>query len=280
MLKERTPVGEGAHTSWHDDGSQNMAVAKGLTSAKKRLIIAVLAGAAAALLMYVYAGSLEAQATAAQSAALEEYGGTKTEVLVATRDVLAGEEINAENATMMPWLSDLLPAGAITNPDDAFGKTTALPLWANEPVLSAKLGSGEELIRVPDGLSAVCIPLSDDRAVGGSLQPGSSVDVYAITSDHVSLVVADVLVLEASNGLGSMAVNASDDTGVSLRSGSRAALKWVTLAVQDSTIPHLLSAARDSTLSLVLPGDNAGGGLQEQTDSENELVAEDKEEVQ
>lgn len=239
-----------------------MALPRNLTSAKKRLILALLAGILAALLMYLYAGSLEAQAQAAQNAAIDEYGGARTEVLVATRYILAGEELSADNTTMMPWLSGLLPQGAVTNASEAYGKTTSVPVWANEPLLAVKLGGGGELIEVPMGLSAVCIPISDDMAVGGSLLPGSSVDVYAIGAHEVSLVLADVLVLEASNGIGAGRAGEQEDTSVVLGGSSRAALKWVTLAVADATIPELLSAARDSKLSLILPGENAGGALE------------------
>lgn len=241
-----------------------MARSRRLTSAKKRLLLAVGAGLLSAVLMMWYAGSLKEEAHAAQNAAMEEYGGERTEVLVATRDILAGEELSADNTTLMPWLSGLLPQGAITNQDDAYGHTVCVPIWAHEPLLLAKLSTGSELISVPDGLSAVCIPVTDDMAVGGSLLPGSSVDVYAIGSSRVRLVAADVLVLEASNGIGAGQSTESDDSNVMLGGNSRAALKWVTLAVADETIVDLLAAARDSTLSIVLPGENAGGALLEQ----------------
>jgi len=211
--------------------------------------------------MYVYASGLEAQASSAQRAAIEEYGGTRTEVLVATRDILPGEQLSAENTTMMPWLADLLPRGSITDPAEAYGMTLAVPVWSNEPILQVKLGSRDELISVPDGLSAVSIPIRDDMAVGGSLLPGSSVDVYAIGASQVSLVLADVLVLEASNGIGLSQDSRREEAGVVLGGRQRAALKWVTLAVRDETVAELLRAARDNTLCLVLPGQNAGASL-------------------
>lgn len=240
-----------------------MAAARRASASRKRLVLAVIAGLAAALLMYLYADGLEAQASAAKSAAIEEYGGTRTEVLVATQNIAVGEEVSAENTAMMPWLADLLPQGAITDPEAALGMTLAMPLWPNEPVLEVKLGSREELIQVPDGLSAVSVPLSNDMAVGGSLLPGSSVDVYAIGANQVRLVVADVLVLEASNGFGLEQPSDSEEAGVVLGNRSHAALKWVTLAVKDDTVAELLSAARDNTLSLVLPGQNAGAALEQ-----------------
>ena len=245
-----------------------MAIARNLGPAKKRLILAILAGVMAALLMFFYAGSLEAQAHSAQSAAMSEYGGSQVEVLVATRNILVGEELNAENAVMMPWLADLLPQGAITNASEAYGATLSIPVWAHEPVLSVKLGGADELIQVPDGLSAISIPISDDMAVGGSLLPGSSVDVYAIGANQVSLVIADVLVLEASNGVGGGRADSEEQANVVLGNSSRAALKWVTLAVSDESVAELLSAARDNKLSLVLPGQNAGAVLEQSTTAE------------
>lgn len=225
--------------------------------AKRRLIVAALAGVTAAALMFFYAESLKAQASSAQRAALEEYGGTRTEVLVATRDILAGEELQADNTALMPWLADLLPAGSITDPSEAYGQTLAYPVWSNEPILSARLGGGNELIRVPDGLSAVSIPIRDDMAVGGSLFSGSSVDVYAIGATKVHLVLSDVLVLEASNSTHGEHGSSSEEAGVVLGGGARATLKWVTLAVSDETVTELLHAARDNTLCLVLPGQDA-----------------------
>ena len=240
-----------------------MAVKTRLNSAKKRLVIAVAAGVLAAVLMFFYAGSLEARASAMQSAAIEEYGGARTEVLVATRDIMAGEELNAGNAVMMPWLADLLPAGAITDPKEAYGMALAMPVWSHEPILSVKLGGKEELIQVPDGLCAVSVPISDDMAVGGSLLPGSSVDVYAIGASQVRLVLADVLVLEASNRISSLQTGEAERSNTVLGSGMRASLKWVTLAVRDESVAELLSAARDNKLCLVLPGLNAGAALEQ-----------------
>ncbi|MDR1089076.1 MAG: Flp pilus assembly protein CpaB [Coriobacteriales bacterium] len=255
-----------------------MALRRRLGSAKKRLALALLAGVAAAVLMFLYAGSLEARANSAQNAAIDEYGGTRTEVLVATRDLLAGEELSAENTAMMPWLSGLLPQGAITNPEEAYTLALSLPVWANEPILAVKLGSGEELIQVPDGLVAVSIPISDDMAVGGSLLPGSSVDLYAVGASRVSLVLADALVLEASNGVGSVQTGDAKQAGIVLGGSSRAALKWVTLAVRDETVAELLSAARDNTLSLVLPGQNAGAALREPASGDARLSEADTDE--
>lgn len=232
-----------------------------INTAKKRLICAGLAGFGAALLMLLYASNLANQANAAQSAALAEYGGTQVEVLVATRDIMVGEVLSAENTTIKPWLVDLLPRGTITDTGLAYGMSSSVPIWSNQPILAAMLGGVQELIRVPDGLTAVSIPIRDDMAVGGSLLPGSSVDVYAIGATQVRLVLADVLVLEASNGIGLTPDDSSAQAGVVLGGSARSALKWVTLAVSDETVAELLHAARDNTICLVLPGQNAGAAL-------------------
>ncbi|MCL2807706.1 MAG: Flp pilus assembly protein CpaB [Coriobacteriia bacterium] len=246
-----------------------------ISSAKRRLVLAILAGTVAAGLMFVYVSNIEEQARSAHRAAIEEYGGARAEVLVATRDILSGEELSSENTTIMPWLASLLPKGSITDPSDAYGMTVAMPIWSNEPILFVKLGGRDELIQVPDGLTAVSIPLRDDMAVGGSLLPGSSVDVYAIGAAKVNLVLADVLVLEASNGVGAQQSGGSDQAGVVLGGSARAALKWVTLAVKDETVTELLHAARDNTLCLTLPGQNAGASMMHLLDEASELSYDD-----
>ncbi|MDR2671946.1 MAG: Flp pilus assembly protein CpaB [Coriobacteriales bacterium] len=226
-----------------------------LTTPKRRLLVAAACGLVAALLITFYTSGLEAQATQVRDSALAEYGGTRIEVLTVTRDVAAGESITSENATMQPWLANLLPEGAFTSPDAAYGQAVSMPIYKNEPVLSTKLTDQTRQIEVPDGLCALSIPVTDEMAVGGALVPGSAVDVYAIGAHVVSLVVADVLVLESSNGYGAAASSTSSSPSL-FGSGSRTALKWVTLAVQPEMVTELLTVARDKNLSLVLPGLN------------------------
>jgi pilus assembly protein CpaB len=230
-----------------------------LSSSKKRLVLAVGCGVLAAILVAVYTGDLQAQAAQQRQSVLANYGGEQVEVLVATRDIVAGETLDANNCAMQPWLADLLPVGAFTSPDDAFGKQLSVPVLRNEPLVAAKIGNTAEQIAVPEGLYALSIPVEDVSAVGGAIVPGTAVDVYATGATAVQLVASDVMVLESSNGYGSATLSDSGSGSAAVFGGSnsRVALKWVTLAVNPNKVAELLAAARDKNLSLVLPGENA-----------------------
>ncbi|MDR2714787.1 MAG: Flp pilus assembly protein CpaB [Coriobacteriales bacterium] len=229
-----------------------------MSSSKKRLLMAVACGVVAAGLLLLYAGDVRAQAASSRAQALASYGGEQVEVLVATRDIAAGETLDASNASFEVWLADLLPVGAVLDTAEAFGKTTAVPFLKNEPIVLAKLGEGATQIVVPDGLCAVSIPSDDVQAIGGALGSGMLVDIYAVGSTAVSLVAQNVLVLETSNGFGAGSVGSGASASGSLFGGSsaRAPLKWVTVAVDAQTVQELLVAARERNLALVLPGND------------------------
>ena len=227
-----------------------------MTSSRKRLIAAVCCGMVAALLLMFYAGDVRAQAASSRAQALADYGGEQVEVLVASRDIAAGETLDASNVSVQIWLADLLPAGVARNTADVFGKTTAVALLRNEPIVMAKLGERASQLTVPDGLCALSVPTDDVQAVGGALVPGAAVDVYAVGSVGVMLVAQDVLVLETSNGFGTAVTNTGSGSSLFGASTSRAPLKWVTLAVSANSVQELLAAARDKRLFLVLPGED------------------------
>ena len=235
-----------------------------MAASRKRLIAACVCGLLAALLLIFYANNVRAQAESSRSQALADYGGEQVEVLVATRDIAAGERLDASNVSYQIWLVDLLPSGVARDTADVFGKTAAIPILKNEPIVAIKLGEGSAQIVVPDGLCAVSIPADDVQAIGGALTPGMMVDIYMVNATKVTLVAQNVLVLETSNGYG---VTSTGNGSSSLFSGSsgRAALKWVTVAVDAQTVQELLIAARERSLSLVLPG----GGVERVSPNEN-----------
>ena len=238
-----------------------------MTSSKKRLAVAAACGLIAALLLGLYANDLRTQASSSRSQALADYGGEQVEILVATRDIAAGEILDESNVTYRTWLVDLLPAGVARDITEVTGKTTAVSILRNEPIAVAKLGERATQIVVPDGLCAVCIPADDVQAVGGALVPGMTVDVYAVGASGVSLVAQDVLILETSNGFGTATTSTgSGSSSLFGGSSSRAALKWVTVAVDERTVQEILSAARDRNLCLVLPGSDVQRALEEPND--------------
>jgi pilus assembly protein CpaB len=221
-----------------------------MAASKKRLFLSLICGIVAAILFALYAADIQTQALSTRQEALANYGGEQVMVLVATRDIAVGETLSAQNASAQMWLADLLPQGALTNPDEAWGKTVAVPLLANEPVVKVKLGELGTVVAVPEGLCAVSVPSQDVLAVGGAITAGSEVNVYAVSAAKVVLLGQKVLVLETSNG----SRMGTQETGLFGGGTTRKALTWVTLAVEPAYVQELIAASRDQQLYLVLPG--------------------------
>ena len=91
-------------------------------------------------------------------------------------------------------LDAVTQAGIVTDPNQLVGKVLAIPVAAGQPlyvnmVASASSGSGFSILGpdetvAPDSEAwrAVSITIPDDRAVGGLLQPGQTVDIFMTTT--------------------------------------------------------------------------------------------------
>jgi len=222
-----------------------------MSQAKKRLVLALLCGVIAAVAVLWYTTGVKAEATQSRQQALSAYGGEQLEVYVATRNIAIGETLSSSNVSSQLWLSDLLPAGALSEQADVFGKTVSVPLLMNEPVVAAKLGDLIAPVTVPKGLCAVSIPSEDVLAVGGGISAGNYVTVYAADSRTVNLIAEDALVLGTSNSAYQTADGGSNLFGGST---SRPKLAWVTLAVEPEIAQDLIAASTSGQLHLVLPG--------------------------
>ncbi len=220
---------------------------------RKKLIVGIAAAVLAVILMLVYISDVRAQSMASREQAIARYGGETVEVCVAVRDISAGELITTSDVEMLEWVVDLLPAGALTDSKDVVGLVANSTILANEPISSQKIGVYSEGTTVPEGLNAVTIPSQDTLAVGGAIEGGSLVDVYAADGDSVRLLGQNILVLETSNSDISQ-----DSSSTSFGSASsRASISWVTLAVTPESVQELISASRQGSLYLVLPGTQA-----------------------
>ena len=181
----------------------------------------------------LYTGQVRQEANQARNEALSRYGGEQLEVCVASQDIPAGETITSANATTKMWLVDLLPTEAVESFDDVSGKRATSSIVEGE-VLSSRQFEGSSLnISVPSGLQAVSVELDQAQAVGGALEAGSIVDVYASGPSETSLLISGAYVASAGNGSGSSS--------------------WVTLAVEPSQVEQVIAATQSSTLYLTLP---------------------------
>ena len=210
-------------------------------STKTRVILAAVCAVLAAVGMIAYALNVRGQASGERERALERYGGETAGVCVASRPIAAGEAFSERNVEVLEWLVDLLPEGALADPDEVIGKTAACAIAQNTPLASVLVESASEPLSVPEGLVALSVPCTSDAAVGGALAAGSLVDVYVVGdgSAHPVAQAVQVLKTNVSSGLGSLA--------------------WAILAVKPEQVESLVAACAVQKVYLTLPSEEELG---------------------
>lgn len=201
------------------------------------------------------------------------------DVLVAARDVRAGEQLATGDVAVQRMHADSVPAGALATPDDAVGEYVAWPLTAGEPVLARMVRherSGILLtadVSVPTGFRAIAVPVQPAGAVGGMLSPGDHVDVYATplagrqgagaqSADNLSATNAagdsgtivlgtDLLVLQLRSDQGQPLDSSSDQSVHGLNFGA-GKLGSVVIAVPAEEVTRYAAAAASDTIYLAL----------------------------
>jgi pilus assembly protein CpaB len=105
-------------------------------------------------------------------------------IVVASKPLRFGSELNAISLREVPWPQEAVPAGAFGRIADltANGRRVVLaPIEANEPILASKItGSGQRATlsaMLQDGMKAVTIRVNDVEGVAGFVLPGDRVDV-------------------------------------------------------------------------------------------------------
>ena len=200
-----------------------------------RLVLSVISGVAAVILALAYASSVREEAEVAQRDALERFGGEPVTVCVATRDIEAGELLDESNLATAEWAAGLLPEDSIADLGDAAGRTATSRIPKNAVVCSAYLEVRSGGIAVPAGTVAISVASDPVHAVGGSIAPGDTVDVY-VSQDAIAdrLMTAQVL-----------------DTSAEATGGD---MSWVTLAVDPTRVHELLAATSLGQVTLAVPG--------------------------
>lgn len=201
-----------------------------------RLVISVLSGVAAVIVALAYASSVQQDAAAAQADALARFGGEPVAVCVAVRDIAPGEVLDDENVVAVEWAAGLVPEEPIAELGDAVGRVATSRIPKNAVICSTYLEAHSGGIEVPAGTVAVSVASDPVHAVGGSIAPGDTVDVY-VTQDAVADRLMSAQVLDTS-------AEATGDTGMS----------WVTLAVEPERVRELLVATSLGQVTLAVPG--------------------------
>lgn len=191
-----------------------------------------------------YAAELRADMEQERSEALARYGGEQVEIFVATDDIAVGDMLDSTNSEKRLWLSELVPDGAVSDLADVSALPATSPIYAGEVVVEQRFDEHESVaLQVPDGKCAVSVPAKSVSAVGGSLAPGSRVDVYSASGASTDLLASRVLVLSTSSTL-------QDE------SDKKADVTWVVLAVEPEMVEELIAASQKSELYFALPSED------------------------
>lgn len=207
---------------------------------KTRLAVSVVSGVAATMIAMAYTSTARAEVTRARDEALARYGGEMVQVCVATRDIEPGEAIDEANTGVEEWVASLLPADAETSLARAKGKTATSRIPKRAVLCPGYFEREASAVDVPSGMVAVSVACDEEHAVGGALDRGDAVDVYA-SRDGVADRLCRATVV---------------DTSAQAEGGGK--LTWVTLGVEPGRVQELLIATTRAPVTLVVPSGEQG----------------------
>jgi len=203
---------------------------------KIRILISVLSALLASFCFFAYVQSVRAEAEKSRAEAIQKYGGELTSILVATKQIEPGETLSSSNTQVKSWISDLIPEGAITNPESVMGRTVSSVIGVGMPVVSLHLRSVASQITIPENLIGLTISHGEKYGLAERLSAGTKLAAYEVTDSLITCIASDISVL-------------SDDTEGTLYTSSS-----VTLGLTPEQVPAVLSAYARGTLRFTLPG--------------------------
>jgi pilus assembly protein CpaB len=141
------------------------------------VLVSVVLAAVGTILLIAYVNGAEQRALA---------GEETVEVLVVREDIpraTPAEELGDRVTTERVPLK-VRAAGSVQDVADLAGQVAVIDLVAGEQLVSSRFTDVAELqrtgdVEVPDGLQELTISLAPQRAVGGRVQPGDTVAVFA-----------------------------------------------------------------------------------------------------
>lgn len=209
---------------------------------RRLTVVAIACGVLCAACVAVFLWSVQGEADAARAEVLARYGGEQVEACVATRDVAAGERLDASAVEAKLWVADLLPEGAVSDAALVVGRTATSSILKGEVVVEKRFQEGQGALDIPYGMQAISVPAKAVQAVGGAIRPGMVVDVYSSGSSGTVALAQGVIVLATSVGESGSLV--SNDAG------------WITLAVAPERVEEIISASSKTSLYFALPGES------------------------
>ncbi|MGA7870914.1 MAG: Flp pilus assembly protein CpaB [Candidatus Binatus sp.] len=148
---------------------------------RRPMVFVLLAGLAAMLASVMVYSALKRREAEVQNAMAHN-----VEVVVAAYDLPLGTKIEPGEVKMARWSADSIPEGAYTDPKQVIGSYVKNSFVANEPVVQAKLFTGDKTagvmpLLIPFGMRAVSVPVDEVSDVAGFVLPHTRVDVLVAT---------------------------------------------------------------------------------------------------
>src|SRR6202166_3519018 len=153
---------------------------------RRRVIFVLLAGLAAMLASVMGYSALKRREAEVQNAMSHN-----VEVVVAAMDLPLGTKIELGEVKTARWSADSLPEGSYTDSKQVIGSYVKNSLVANEPIVQAKLFTGDKTagvmpLLIPFGMRAVSVPVDEVSDVAGFVLPHTRVDVLVATTGEGS----------------------------------------------------------------------------------------------
>ena len=150
---------------------------------RRPMVFVLLAGLAAMLASVMVYSALKRREAEVQNAMSHN-----VEVVVAAMDLPLGTKIEIGEVKTARWSADSLPEGSYTDPKQVIGSYVKNSLVANEPIVQAKLFTGDKTagvmpLLIPFGMRAVSVPVDEVSDVAGFVLPHTRVDVLVATAE-------------------------------------------------------------------------------------------------
>jgi pilus assembly protein CpaB len=150
---------------------------------RRPMVFVLLAGLAAMLASVMVYSALKRREAEVQNAMAHN-----VEVVVAAYDLPLGTKIELGEVKTARWSADSLPDGAYTDPKQVIGSYVKNSFVANEPIVQAKLFTGDKTagvmpLLIPFGMRAVSVPVDEVSDVAGFVLPHTRVDVLVATEN-------------------------------------------------------------------------------------------------
>jgi len=149
---------------------------------RRPMVFVLLAGIAAMLASVMVYSALKRREAEVQNAMSHN-----VQVVVAAMDLPLGTKIEVGEVKTARWSADSLPDGSYTDPKQVIGSYVKNSLVANEPIVQAKLFTGDKTagvmpLLIPFGMRAVSVPVDEVSDVAGFVLPHTRVDVLVATT--------------------------------------------------------------------------------------------------